>query len=75
MTGALPRTTDGTPSYRYAAALVRTKLDEMMGEMQAEYGLTVLEVADILNDSARDRLKWAVADQHKRSRHRREAIT
>ncbi len=75
MAGELPRTTSGTPSYQLAAALIRTHLDEMLGKLQEEYGLTDIEVAAILADAGRDWLRYALHDQQKRSPRRREAIT
>ena len=74
MTGALPRTTSGTPSYSLASAIVRTRLDELLGETMAEYGLTQLEVADILVDAGRNWLRYALRDQQKRSKARAGAI-
>jgi hypothetical protein len=75
MTGALPLTTSGTPSYQLATALVRTKLDEVIATAVQEYGLTPLEVSAILGDAGRDWLRYALRDEQKRSPHRREAIT
>jgi hypothetical protein len=75
VTGELPRTISGTPSFQLAAAHVRTRLDEMLGHAQAEYGLTDLEMAFIIGDAGRDWLRYALRDQQKRSKARQGAIT
>ena len=74
MTGELPRTTSGTPSYSLASARIRTQLDELAGKVQAEYGLTTLEVAAILGDAARDWLRCAVQHEQKRNKNRIGAL-
>lgn len=75
MSGELPRTTSGTPSYRLAVSLVRTHLDEILGKLQDEYGLTSLEMADITADAARYWVRVAVRSEQSRSEHRQGAIT
>ncbi len=70
MTGELPRTTSGTPSYTYAKALVSEKLNATLYALMAEYGLTDLEAADILSGITREFIGHAVRDQQKRRKNR-----
>jgi len=70
VTGELPRTASGTPSYSYAKALVSEKLSATLYALMAEYGLTDLEAADILSDITREFIGYAVRDQQKRRKAR-----
>lgn len=74
MTGELPRTTGGTPSYSLAKAHINSKADELLEALQREYGLTDLEMVDVLTEIMKGFLRPAVRDQQKRSKTRAGVI-
>ena len=71
MSGELPVTIAGHQSYSLAKSLVRTELDELLAKKQAEYGLTDIEVLDILAEVSRSYARWAVRDQQMHSSKRK----
>lgn len=66
--GTLPLTTSGTPSYALAKAAIRMEVDEMLFQRAQQYGLTYLEVTDILTDMARSWLVHAVQEEQAANR-------
>ena len=74
MSGELPRTTSGTPSYSLARARIDSRVGELLDALQREYGLTDLEMADVLAETARGFIRSAVRGQQKRSKARAGAI-
>jgi hypothetical protein len=74
MTGDLPVTTTGHPSYSLAEAHIRQKLDALLDEAQVEYGLTALEVADILSECSRYYLQTARRLEQRRNPKRKGAF-
>jgi len=74
VSGELPRTTSGVPSYSLAKSLIKGKADELLWALQEEYGLTDLEMADVVSDIGHMFLRGAVSDQQERSEGRQGAI-
>jgi hypothetical protein len=74
MTGDLPRTTSGTPSYSLAKAHIKAKADELLWALQDEYGLTDLEMTDVLSDIGHSFLRSAVCGQEDRNENRKGAL-
>jgi hypothetical protein len=61
--GALPRTTSGTPSYSLAKARIKERVDDLLFTFAEEYGLTDVEIADVLADILHGYLRGAVSDE------------
>lgn len=74
MSGELPATASGHPSYSLAESHVRSKLDELLGQFQVEYGLSMLEIADILADCSRGYLATARRLEQRRNPKRKGAL-
>ena len=74
VTGELPRTTSGVPSYSLAKSVIKGKADELLWALQDEYGLTDLEMVDVLSDIGHSVLRGAVSDQQEHSEARAGAI-
>ena len=73
MAGELPRTTSGIPSYSLAKSVIKGKADEILWALQEEYGLTDLEMAEVLAEIMKGFIRPAVQDQQKR-RHNRDGV-
>ena len=69
----LPRTVHGQPSYSLAKTLVTKELLAPLAAAQEQYGLTDLEMADVLSEIMRGFLRDAVHGQQKRSAARKGA--
>ncbi len=70
----LPVTASGTPSYSLAKTRIKGRVDDLLFTFQEEYGLTDLEVADVLADIMHGFLRGAVSDQQEESEAPRGAI-
>lgn len=70
MTGSLPLTIMGRPSYSLAKARIKSGVDDLLWKFQDEYGLTDLEMCDVLADITHSFLRGAVCHQQERSRSR-----
>jgi hypothetical protein len=70
----LPRTTSGTPSYSLAKARIREKVDDLLFTFAEEYGLTDVEIADVLADILHGYLRGAVSDEQEQNEAREGAI-
>ena len=73
VSGELPCTVHGQPSYSLAKTLVTKELLDPLAATQERYGLTDLEMADVLSEIARGFLRDAVRGQQKRSGARKGA--
>jgi hypothetical protein len=74
MTGDLPRTADGTPSYSKAKYEAAARLHDTCRQIGTDFGLTNLEIADALHDVLGSYLKWSVRQQQKGSGDRKGVI-
>ena len=71
--GELPRTVHGQPSYSLAKTRITSELLGPLGAMQQQYGLTDLEMADVLSEITRSFIRDATLSQQRRSKARKGA--
>jgi hypothetical protein len=74
VSGELPRTTSGTPSYTKAKYEAAARLHDACRQIGADFGLTNLEIADALHEVLGSYLKWSRLQQQKDNKDRKGAI-
>ena len=74
MTGGLPRTADGIPSYSKAKYEAAARLHDACRQIGTGFGLTNLEIADALHEVLGSYLKWSRLQQQQGDKDRKGVI-